>query len=230
MSKNDPVITVKELWKSYTLGKNHHDILKGVNLEVKRGQFVLIMGPSGSGKTTLLNILGLIDRYDKGSYHLASIDTKTLTNKEMRQIRLEKIGFIFQTFNLVPSLTAEQNVELPLSLKRIPQEEQHTRSKDLLKIVGLEHRLTNKPRQLSSGEQNRVAIARSLIIDPVIIVADEPTGNLDRKNTEIIMELLKKVQKRQNVTLICTSHNIKLTEFADITYKLEDGIIKEGSY
>lgn len=230
MTKNDIVVSVKDLWKSYTLDKIHHDVLKGVNLEVKRGQFVLIMGPSGSGKTTLLNIIGLIDRYEKGLYHLASIDTRTLTSKEMRQIRLEKIGFIFQTFNLVSSLTAQQNVELPLALKRVPQEEQHKRSEELLKIVGLDHRMNNRPRQLSSGEQNRVAIARSLIIDPVIIVADEPTGNLDRKNTETIMDLLKKVQKQKNVTLICTSHNIKLTEYADITYKLEDGVIKEGSY
>ena len=230
MKKEDIVVSVKDLWKSYTLDKNSHDILQGVELEVKRGQFVLIMGPSGSGKTTLLNIIGLIDRYDKGTYHLASIDTTSLNTKEMRRIRLEKIGFIFQTFNLVPSLTAQENVELPLALKRIPQEEQHKKSEELLRLVGLEHRLKNKPRQLSSGEQNRVAIARSLIIDPVIIVADEPTGNLDRKNTETIMELLTTVQKKKNVTLICSSHNIKLTEYADMTYKLEDGLIQEGSY
>ncbi|MBN2155196.1 MAG: ABC transporter ATP-binding protein [Candidatus Lokiarchaeota archaeon] len=230
MTKEEIIVTINDLWKSYKLDKIHHDVLKGVNLEVQKGKFVLIMGPSGSGKTTLLNIIGLIDAYDKGSYHLGSIDTTSLTPKEMRRIRLEKIGFIFQTFNLVASLTAQQNVELPLSLKKVPQDEQHTRSEELLKLVGLYHRLKNKPRQLSSGEQNRVAIARSLIIEPTIIVADEPTGNLDRKNTETIMELLTKVQKQKNVTLICTSHNIKLSEYADITYKLEDGIIKEGSY
>ena len=230
MRKEDTVVSVKNLWKSYTLDKISHDVLKGVDLEVKRGQFVLIMGPSGSGKTTLLNIIGLIDNYDRGSYLLASIDTTSLTNKEMRRIRLEKIGFIFQTFNLVPSLTARENVELPLSLRKIPQEEQHKKSEDLLKLVGLEHRMNNKPRQLSSGEQNRVAIARSLIIDPVIIVADEPTGNLDRKNTESILGLLTKVQKKKDVTFICTSHNIKLSEYADKTYKLEDGVIQEGSY
>lgn len=230
MTKNEVIVSIKDLWKSYTLNKVQHRVLKGVNLEVKRGQFVLIMGPSGSGKTTLLNIIGLIDKYDKGSYNLATIDTTTLTSKEMRQIRLDKIGFIFQTFNLVQSLTAQQNVELPLALKNISQDEQHKKSEELLTLVGLEHRLYNKPRHLSSGEQNRVAIARSLAINPVIIVADEPTGNLDRINTETIMELLTQIQKKKGVTLICTSHNIKLSEYADMIYKLEDGVIREGFY
>ncbi len=162
MTKNEVIVSIKDLWKNYTLNKVQHPVLKGVNLEVKRGQFVLIMGPSGSGKTTLLNIIGLIDKYDKGSYNLATIDTTTLTSIEMRQIRLDKIGFIFQTFNLVQSLTAQQNVELPLALKKISQDEQHKKSEELLTLVGLEHRLNNKPRQLSSGEQNRVAIARIL--------------------------------------------------------------------
>ncbi|MHA1819820.1 MAG: ABC transporter ATP-binding protein [Promethearchaeota archaeon] len=223
----NPLIKIRDLKKSYKLNKTiSNNILKGVNLDVHKGEFVVLMGPSGAGKTTLLNIIGLIDNYDSGEYFLGSIDTKTLTKSEMRQLRLKKIGFIFQTFNLIESLNVIENVELPLALNGVKQEVQRKKAEELIKLVGLEDRMNNLPNQLSLGEQQRVAIARALVIDPVIIIADEPTGELDRKTGEIILELMKKLlNKKKNVTLICASHNIRVSDYGDITYILRDGIL-----
>lgn len=222
--KNDNfIIRTKKLVKNYKLEKNLVEVLKGVDLEVKKGEFLLIMGPSGSGKTTLLNCLGLIDKFDSGEYHLGNIDTKTLSKKEMRQLRLKKIGFIFQTFNLVQSLTAQNNVELPLALNRFSQKEQYEISSKILKKVGLKSKFNHLPSQLSAGEQQRVAIARAIVINPSIIIADEPTGNLDKKNSETMLELLKDLQKENNLTLLYSSHDPLLDKYSDITYKIEDG-------
>ena len=187
---SEAVLKIENLSKSYTLGKRKVQALSGVNLRVNKGEFVAIMGPSGSGKTTLLNVLGCLDKPTGGRVLLDEVDIAKLPEKELYKIRRNKIGFVFQTFNLLPYLNAIENVELPMECTKKSKSERRRRASKLLEMVGLSGREGHRPQRLSAGEQQRVAIARALANDPAIILADEPTGNLDSVNSKIISDLI----------------------------------------
>jgi ABC-type lipoprotein export system ATPase subunit len=196
-----------------------------VNLEIEEATFVSIVGPSGSGKTTLLHLIGLNDYPTSGKVFFKDKDTSLLKEKERRKIRLQNIGFIFQTFNLLPTLTALENVELPLALAHVPQETQHERAVQLLKDVGLGNRLQHRSRELSMGEMQRVSIARAIANNPAIVLADEPTGELDSKTGFEIMEMLESLCRERKTTVIVATHDERIVEMSDVTYRICDGSI-----
>jgi len=198
--------------------------LNGINLKIDKGEFISIVGPSGSGKTTLLNIIGLLDRPTKGKVILENKDVSSLNDNELSSLRAEKIGFIFQTFNLIPNLTAKENVELASAFSNKVRDSEK-KVLELLKIVGLEDRANHRPSQLSGGEQQRVAIARALMNDPIILLADEPTGNLDSKTSLEILEIFKMLNKR-GVTILLVTHNMMLAEEANRILYIKDGKIE----
>ena len=223
-SKDDVIVAVN-LEKSYKIGEDIYPILKGVNLRVKRGEMLALMGPSGSGKSTLLNILGVLDTLDKGEYFLeGELVTKKL---DLAKIRNQKVGFIFQTFNLIPRISILENVEVPMIYAGIPIKKRKERAKMLLENVGLGHRLNNKPNQLSGGERQRTAIARSLANNPSIIFADEPTGNLDSKTGDSILQLMKELNKKESVTFVVVTHDEDIAKICDRTVKILDGKISD---
>ncbi len=223
------VVSCENLWKVYNEGSaNEVKALRGVTLRIRKGEFVAIMGPSGSGKSTLLHLLGCLDRATKGKVLIDGIDTSELSEDELARIRREKIGFVFQFFHLIPTLTAMENVMLPMSFAGVSRERQVERAKKLLRLVGLEKRADHLPSQLSGGEQQRVAIARALANSPKIILADEPTGNLDSKSGEEILNLLKKINEENGVTIAVVTHDATLAKFANRVIFMKDGkIIKE---
>jgi len=196
-----------------------------VNLEVDKANLVAIIGPSGSGKTTLLNLIGLNDHPTFGKVFINEKDTSLLAEKERRKIRLQNIGFVFQTFNLLPTLTALENVELPMALANISQETQRRRAVQLLETVGLASRLQHRPKELSTGEMQRVAIARALANSPSLILADEPTGELDSETGFEIIKLLSDMCRKQKAAVMIVTHDEKMVEFADVTYRIHDGLI-----
>ncbi len=228
MSK--PVLEIKNLNKTYMLGKRPVNALTNLNLEVNKGEFIAIMGPSGSGKTTLLNVIGCIDKATDGQVTLDGIDvTKTPENK-LYKVRRDKMGFIFQSFNLLPYLNARENVELPMEGKTRSRAERKKRAQELLKMVGLAGRENHRPNRLSQGEQQRVAIARALANDPAIILADEPTGNLDSQNKQDIIKLLANLNLTQGTTIIMVTHDSQAANNTERMLLLKDGkIIKEKS-
>ncbi len=223
--KTDQIITINSLHKSFHTPAENLHVLRGLDFSLTRGEFVSIMGPSGSGKSTLLNILGLLDAFDSGTYQLAGIDTQELTRKQRQQIRLQKIGFIFQTFNLIQTLSVTQNIELPMALLNRSQEAQHEKSASLLEAFGLALKAKVYPYQLSIGEQQRVAIARALVNNPVLVLCDEPTGNLDDMNTERILEYLQQLRQFQT-SIIIVSHNPAVQRITDHNYLLRNGILE----
>jgi len=226
--KKDQIIKLTDIRKSYMLNnKEKLEVIKRINLEVSKKEIIVIMGPSGSGKSTLLNIVGLLDNFDSGSYILGGVNVSNLTNKEKQKVRLNKIGFIFQTFNLIPTLTVQENVEIPLALQKVSQLKQKKSSNQKLKIVGLEDKLDKYPHQISIGEQQRVAIARALVNDPPLVLADEPTGELDYENMENIMELILTLHNIQNTTFLIVSHDLNLKEYGDRVLYLKKGVISE---
>lgn len=218
---DSPVFSVEisDLEKSYIEAGKKQEILKGLNLEVKKGEIVLLLGRSGSGKSTLLNILSGIDKPDKGIVKIGQKDISTLSQKELTGFRRKNIGFVFQFFNLIPSLSVKENLSLPISLNKIKD---NGLSDWFLNQVGLEDRKDAYPDRLSGGEQQRIAIARSLIHDPEIILADEPTGNLDEKTGNNIIELFENLIKKKNKTLIMVTHNRELMKIADKVYTIRD--------
>ena len=220
------IIEIKNLTKNFITTSETLNVLRGIDFTIKRGEFVSIMGPSGSGKSTLLNIIGLLDSFNEGEYFLSGIDIKSLSFKDKRRIRLYKLGFIFQTFNLIQTLTVQQNIELPLALAKIPQKEQNKKAKKLLDNFGLTKKAKKFPYQLSIGEQQRVAISRALVMDPVLILLDEPTGNLDVKNSEKILDYLQSL-RQYNTSILIVSHNPAVKRITDTNYILEEGIIKQ---
>lgn len=222
----EDIIKLVNVKKSYRTYSETLHVLRGVDFSIKRGEIVSIMGPSGSGKSTLLNIIGLLDTYDSGEYYIADINTAELSRKQMQQIRLNKIGFVFQTFNLIQTLTVSQNIELPMNLLKKTQEVQHAKSEQLLSEFGLLEKASKFPYQLSIGEQQRVAIARALVNDPVLVLCDEPTGNLDEENSQIILEHLQKL-KEFNTTILIVSHNPAIKSITDHDYSLSQGIIHQ---
>lgn len=217
------------LKKTYFLPKVTIEVLKGIDLEVMEREFVAIMGPSGSGKSTLLNIIGCLDRPTEGKYLFISIDINSKTDNELAEIRNRKIGFVFQSFNLLPRLQAWKNVEMPLVYSGIKQKERRERAFEMLKRVGLLHRAEHKPSELSGGEQQRIAIARALINNPTIILADEPTGNLDSRSGKEIMEVFKKLNE-EGVTIIMVTHEMDIASAAKRIVTIKDGVCFSGCY
>ncbi len=220
------LIRVSNAWKTYEEGKIV--ALRGVNLEIKKGDFVSIIGPSGSGKSTLLHLMGALDIPTKGKVFIDGIDISKLSDNKLAKIRSEKIGFVFQFFYLFPTLTAIENVTLPMIFSKIQKSQRIKRAYSLLKEVGLKERGNHLPSQLSGGERQRVAIARALANNPEIILADEPTGNLDTKSGEKIALLLKKLNEEKNITVVIVTHSIELAKITRKKVYMKDGkIIKE---
>lgn len=223
------LIQLKDVWKTYTVGKIPLDVLKGVNLEIYAGEFILIIGPSGSGKSTLMNQVGILDTPTKGQIFLDGEDISQFDESELALARGKRIGFIFQQFNLLPTLTALENVTLPAIFQNIPEEERKKRGEKLLTLVGLADRLHHKPTELSGGQQQRVAIARSLINNPNILLADEPTGNLDSTSGTQVMQLLSDLHRKEKKTIILITHDQELVRYADRTIHLRDGQVQKIS-
>ncbi|AFK87373.1 MULTISPECIES: ABC transporter ATP-binding protein [Thermoanaerobacterium] len=223
---NKNVITMRNLSKIYKMGDNEVRALDNINLTVDEGEFVSIVGPSGSGKSTLMNIIGCLDVMTEGEYYLNGNDTSKLNENKLAELRSSEIGFIFQSFNLLQKLTALENVELPMIYKGIPAKERYNRAVELLTMVGLEKRIHHKPTELSGGQQQRVAIARALANNPHLILADEPTGNLDSQSGKEVMKIIKELNERGN-TIILITHDINVANQAKRTVKIMDGKIYE---
>lgn len=220
------IVKTEGLTRTYRLGASTIMAVKGASLEIEEATFVSIVGPSGSGKTTLLNLIGLNDQPTSGRILFKNRDTSLLTDRERRRVRLHGIGFVFQNFNLLPTLTAQENVELPLALAKTPTKLQTGKAVRLLEAVGLTERLQHRPKELSSGEMQRVAIARALANDPSLILADEPTGELDSKTGHEVMELLLDLCREHKTTIIVATHEEGIAKAADVKYSIKDGLIK----
>jgi putative ABC transport system ATP-binding protein len=220
------MIELKNVHKVYPMGEVSVPALRGINLTIHPGEFVAIMGPSGSGKSTLMHLLGCLDLPSDGVVQLDGKDITTLDEDTLAQIRGKKVGFVFQTFNLIPTLTAQENVELPLFFQGFRAKKRRARAAELLRKVGLDGRLHHKPAQLSGGERQRVAIARALANDPEIILADEPTGNLDSESGKAILELLAQLH-REGKTIILVTHNPEAAAYAQRIVRIRDGRLVE---
>jgi putative ABC transport system ATP-binding protein len=220
------ILEARDIRKSYSRGHQAVDALKGVSLSVERGQFVSIMGPSGSGKSTLLHIIGGLDRPSSGQVVLSGQGIETFSDDELSAFRRRRLGFIFQFFNLLPTLTAIENVGLPLLLDGKSMTDVAPKATELLKMMGLGHRLDHRPDQLSGGEMQRVAIARALVTDPLLILADEPTGNLDTKTGTSVLELLAQMAKERNHTILMVTHDPRAASFGHRLVTLRDGLIE----
>ena len=224
-SGTEVVIHVEDIHKYYQLGETKVHALRGVTLEIKRGEFVAIMGASGSGKSTFMNILGCLDKPSSGRYLLEGTDVSQLDKRQLAAIRNRRIGFVFQGFNLLARTTALENVELPTLYARIDKAERHKRAMEALEMVGLGDRTNHFPSQLSGGQQQRVAIARGLVNRPAILLADEPTGNLDTANSERAFELLQNIVKQGGNALLLATHNPIIAESCDWIHEMKDGRI-----
>jgi putative ABC transport system ATP-binding protein len=220
------LITTKNIWKVYESEGTKTEALRGVSLDIKKGEFVAIMGASGSGKSTLLQILGLLDNHTEGTYHFSGKDIGSYNQEEISNLRNEKVGFVFQAFNLLPHETVLENVKLPLIYSNVPESEWNQRGRDAVISVGLEHRMNHQAVQLSGGEKQRVAIARALVNKPEVIFADEPTGNLDSKSGQAIIEIIQKLNVEQGHTIILVTHETYTAEYAERIIRLHDGQIE----
>jgi putative ABC transport system ATP-binding protein len=221
----EPLITIKDIGRKYIIGTEIIHALKSVSLTINKGEFVALMGPSGSGKSTLMNILGCLDTPTKGEYILNGINVSHMTDNELAEVRNSEIGFVFQTFNLLPRNTALDNVGLPLVYAGISKEKRQERAKAALENVGLGNRIDHKPNELSGGQRQRVAVARALINDPSIILADEPTGNLDTKTSIEIMGLIENIHAKGN-TIILVTHEEDIALHAHRIVRMRDGLIE----
>lgn len=224
-----PIINCENVWKIYTMGDNKVNALSGLNFKVKKGEFVVLMGPSGSGKSTSVNMIGCLDIPTKGEIYLDGQNIAHMTESELAQIRGKKIGFIFQQFNLIPTLTALENVMLPMIFQGVPLNARLKKAKSLLKLVELEERMNHKPTEMSGGQQQRVAIARALVNDPDVILADEPTGNLDSKTGQKVLNFLKKLNKEEKKTIILVTHDVELIKHGERVDFLKDGKIVKST-
>lgn len=224
---NNFVVKAENLTKTYQMGEVEVQALRGAALEVRPGELMAIMGPSGSGKSTLMNILGCLDQPTSGQYYLEGVDVAQLSDNKLAQIRGKRIGFVFQSFNLLPRTSALSNVELPLVYMGVGLGERRRRSMAALELVGLGDRLHHKPNELSGGQQQRVAIARALVTNPAIIMADEPTGNLDSKSSEEIMGIFQHLNETQGITVIFVTHEPDIAEHTRRVVRLADGVIVE---
>lgn len=224
--KDNEVISIKGLTKTYINGKLKVPVLHGIDLSIKEGEFTSIMGPSGSGKSTFMNILGALDRPTSGSYLLDGKEVANLSDDELAYVRNKKIGFVFQSFNLLTKLTAKENVALPMVYAGVDKATRNARAEELLKAVGLGERMDHLPSEMSGGQRQRVAIARALANDPAIIMADEPTGNLDSKSTVEVMDIFMNLYK-QGRTIILVTHEPEIATYASRNVVLRDGLIVE---
>jgi len=215
-----------DIHKIYLMGEVQVPALRGVSLQVERGEFVAIMGPSGSGKSTLMNIIGCLDVPSKGEYRLEGMEVSKLNDNQLAEIRNKKIGFVFQTFNLIPRENVLHNVELPMIYSDVPEKERADRAKEMLEIVGLAHRAKHRPAELSGGERQRVAIARALVNNPSIILADEPTGNLDSRTGIEIMEIFQRLNE-SGITIVLVTHERDIAAYARRVLYLRDGLIEK---
>jgi len=223
MADRASLIEVRDLWKIYTLGDVEVQALRGVDLDVDGGEFVAIMGASGSGKSTFMNLVGCLDRPTRGTYRLSGTDVSTLSADQRATIRNRQIGFVFQNFNLIPRTSAVENVELPLFYGDIPLNDQHRLAREALAAVGLAGREEHFPSQLSGGQQQRVAIARALVTRPSLVLADEPTGNLDSNTSAEILEILQSLNHEQQITVILVTHEPDIASYADRVITFRDG-------
>jgi len=227
------IIKLENVWKIYTMGHVEVPALRGLDIEIKEGEFVALMGPSGSGKSTSMNMVGCLDIPTKGRIFLAGKNISHMTESELAQIRGRKIGFIFQQFNLIPTLTALENVALPMIFQNTTKEQRMERAEELLNLVGLGDRINHKPSEMSGGQQQRVAIARSLANDPDVILADEPTGNLDSKTGDSVIDFLTNLHITKGKTIIMVTHDAHVAESAERIELLKDGRIvstKKGKH
>jgi putative ABC transport system ATP-binding protein len=224
----EPVIQVRELRKTYALDGVEVQALRGIDMTVAAGEFVAIMGPSGSGKSTLMNILGCLDVPDSGSYRLNGRDITHLDPDQLAELRNREIGFVFQNFNLLPRTSALENVETPLIYAGVGREERHRRASDALQRIGLGDRLASLPNQLSGGQQQRVAIARALVTRPALLLADEPTGNLDTATSADIMAVLDTLNREEGVTILLITHEHEVADHAQRTLVVRDGHLAEA--
>ena len=222
------MLTLSHINKTYVVGEEPVHALIDVSLEVQDGEFVAICGPSGSGKTTLMNVMGCLDLPDSGSYLLDGVDVAACSDRELSAIRSEKIGFIFQQFNLLDQMSAIENVELPLIYQKVPQRERTERAKEALELVGLANRMRHRPSQLSGGQQQRVAIARALASRSRVILADEPTGNLDSRSGDDVMQLISDLSG-QGSTIVLITHNQRVADMAQRTVYVHDGRLYDAS-
>lgn len=223
------IIKLDNVWKIYQMGEVKVNALRGLNLEIKRGEFIAIMGPSGSGKSTAVNMVGALDIPTRGKVYLEGHDISKLSESDLAQIRGRKIGFIFQQFNLINTLSALENVTLPMVFQGIEKAERIEKAKNILNHVGLGDRMYHRPTELSGGEQQRVAIARSLANDPEVILADEPTGNLDSTTGETVMSFLENLNRKEGKTIIMVTHDKNVARHADRIELLKDGMIVKRS-
>ncbi len=221
----NPLVRVNNVHKYYTRGSERIDVLQGVNLDVPEGDFLALMGPSGSGKTTLLNLMGGIDQASSGSIEVKGVNIAGLSASQLSRWRSQHIGFVFQLYNLLPVLTAEKNVELPLLLTKLSSAERKKRVAIALKVVGLAERSRHYPRQLSGGQEQRVGIARAIVTDPTLLLADEPTGDLDRKAGDEILDLLQSLNRDHGKTIIMVTHDPRAAERAKRVIHLEKGLL-----
>jgi putative ABC transport system ATP-binding protein len=219
------IVRTKELTKEYQMGKVIVQALRGVEVDIMRGEYISIMGPSGSGKSTLFNMVGGLDKPTRGTVFIDEVDMAQLDAFELAWLRCRKIGYIFQTFNLIPVMTALENITLPMIFAGATTDEMIERGIELLNIVGLGERLHHKPSELSGGQQQRVAIARSLANNPAIILADEPTGNLDLRTGKEIIDLLRRLNQESGVTVISATHDLKMIDVSDRIIWIRDGLI-----
>lgn len=222
---SNELVRVKDVHKHFTRGSERIDVLKGVNLEIPKGDFLALMGPSGSGKTTLLNLIGGLDTPTGGAIDVNGVPVSSLSGSQLSKWRAQNIGFVFQLYNLLPVLTAEKNVELPLLLTKLPKAERRKRAGIALKVVGLAERAKHYPRQLSGGQEQRVGIARAIVTDPTLLLCDEPTGDLDRKAGDEILDLLQSLNRDHGKTIVMVTHDPRAAERARRTIHLEKGVL-----
>jgi putative ABC transport system ATP-binding protein len=221
-----PIIETRDLWKTYIMGSEEIHALRGVDISIDKGEYVAIMGPSGSGKSTLMNLIGCLDTPTKGSYLLNEKQVSQMNDNELARIRNEEIGFVFQTFNLLPRATALHNVELPLVYAGVPAKERQERAREALRRVELDQRMSHKPNELSGGQRQRVAIARALVNNPSILLADEPTGNLDSKTGVEIMALFDRLHQTGN-TIVLVTHEADIADHAHRIVHIRDGKVEK---
>ncbi len=219
------LVHVRDVHKHFTRGSERIDVLKGVNLDIPKGDFLALMGPSGSGKTTLLNLIGGLDVPTGGAVNVAGVPVSSLRGGQLSKWRAQNIGFVFQLYNLLPVLTAEKNVELPLLLTKLSKAERKKRAAIALKVVGLSERARHYPRQLSGGQEQRVGIARAIVTDPTLLLCDEPTGDLDRKAGDEILDLLQALNREHGKTIVMVTHDPRAAERAQRTIHLEKGVL-----
>lgn len=222
---NPPIVEIDHVCKSYRRGSQIVPVLEDITFDIGKGEFLALMGPSGSGKSTLLNLIAGIDKVDSGTIRVDGVDITGLLETELAAWRANHVGFVFQFYNLIPVLTAFENVELPLLLTNLPRKERREHVEIALSAVSLSHRLTHYPTQLSGGEQQRVAIARAVVTDPTILVADEPTGDLDRKSAEEIMDLMDGLNRELGKTIIMVTHDPRAAQKAHVVRHLDKGVL-----